>query len=174
MICEYLTNNNLSIVHNSIDNLSFVNLSYNSIDLFIALHVIGLKCHIYSLKEKKFNVAQGLLKHACVDFIGVSLLVGLRDIGFVARQTVLKAKVGKSSKHKKTCVENQHAINPFVFDTFGSLAPDAVTFLKRVQQVVDSNSTTPKNDKFVFNRIDFVIQKRVATQLVVRLHVSIL
>ncbi|KAL8266599.1 hypothetical protein R6Q59_003943 [Mikania micrantha] len=58
---------------------------------------------------------------------------------------------------------------PFAFDTFGSLAPDVATFLKRVQQVVHSNSSTPKNANFVFSRIGFVIQKGLAAQLVARL-----
>ncbi|KAL8257533.1 hypothetical protein R6Q59_029574 [Mikania micrantha] len=108
-------------------------------------------------------------KHACVDLTGVSPLVGLRDIGFVARQAVLKAELGKIAKHEKACAENQHAFIPFAFDTFGSLAPDAATFLKIVQQVVHSNSLTPKNANFVFSRIEFAIQKGVAAQLVARL-----
>ncbi|KAL8233842.1 hypothetical protein R6Q59_019942 [Mikania micrantha] len=76
-------------------------------------------------------------KHACVDLTGVSPLVGLRDTGFVARQGVLRAESGKIAKHEKACAENQHAFIPFAFDTFGSLAPDAATFLKRVQQFYD-------------------------------------
>ena len=112
-------------------------------------------------------------KHACVDLTGVSPLVGLRDTGFVARQAVLKAEAKKIDKHEKACVENQHAFIPFAFDTFGSLAPNAITFLKRVQRVVHSNSTTPKNDNFIFSRIGFSIQKGVAAQLVARLPASL-
>ncbi|KAL8266895.1 hypothetical protein R6Q59_004239 [Mikania micrantha] len=74
--------------------------------------------------------------------------------------------VSPLAKHEKACAENQHAFIPFAFDTFGSLAPDAATFLKRVQQVVHSNSSTPKNANFVFSRIGFAIQKGVAVQLV--------
>ncbi|KAL8258895.1 hypothetical protein R6Q59_026848 [Mikania micrantha] len=96
-------------------------------------------------------------------------LVGLRDTGFVARQAVLKAELGKIAKHEKACAENQHAFIPFAFDTFGSLVPDDATFLKRVQQIVHSNSSTPKNTNFVFSRIRFAIQKGVAAQLVSRL-----
>ncbi|KAL8248330.1 hypothetical protein R6Q59_005198 [Mikania micrantha] len=81
----------------------------------------------------------------------------------------VKAELGKIAKHEKACAENQHAFIPFAFDTFGSLAPDAATFLKRVQQVVHSNSSTPKNANFVFSRIGFAIQKGVAAQLVARL-----
>ncbi|KAL8249841.1 hypothetical protein R6Q59_006709, partial [Mikania micrantha] len=92
-----------------------------------------------------------------------------RDTGFVARQAVLKAELGKIAKHEKACAENQHAFIPFALDTFGSLAPDAATFLKKVQQVVHSNSSTPKNANFVFSRIGFAIQKGVAAQLVARL-----
>lgn len=104
----------------------------------------------------------------------MSPLVGLRDTGFVARHAVLKAEARKIAKHEKACVENQHAFIHFAFDTFGSLAPDAVAFLKRVQRVVHSNSSTPKNDNFVFSRIGFAIQKGVAAQLVACLPASLL
>ncbi|KAK9052651.1 hypothetical protein SSX86_029281 [Deinandra increscens subsp. villosa] len=113
-------------------------------------------------------------KHACVDLTGVSPLVGLRDNGFVAGQAVLKAESGKVAKHEKACLENQHVFIPFAFDTFGSLAPEAVGFLNRVQRVVHSNSSTPKNQNFVFSRIGFAIQKGVAAQLVARLPATLL
>ncbi|KAL8249647.1 hypothetical protein R6Q59_006515 [Mikania micrantha] len=106
-------------------------------------------------------------KEAPVNFL--SDLCEGRDTGFVARQAVLKVELGKIAKHEKACAENQHAFIPFAFDTFGSLAPDVATFLKRVPQVVHSNSLTPKNANFVFNRIGFSIQKGVAAQLVARL-----
>ncbi|MFS7908515.1 putative glucan 1,3-beta-glucosidase [Helianthus anomalus] len=54
-------------------------------------------------------------------------------------------------------------------DTFGALAPDAVRFLKRVQQVVSSNTVHVKGQNFVFSRVGFAIQKGVAAQLVARL-----
>ncbi|KAJ0770654.1 putative serine hydrolase FSH, alpha/Beta hydrolase [Helianthus annuus] len=73
-------------------------------------------------------------KHACVDLTGVSPLVGLRDHGFVTGQAITKAEAAKVAKHEKACIENQHVFTPFAFDTFGALAPDAVRFLKRVQQ----------------------------------------
>ncbi|MFS7932683.1 hypothetical protein Hanom_Chr04g00370861 [Helianthus anomalus] len=41
--------------------------------------------------------------------------------------------------HAKACEDNQHAFVPLAFDTFGSLAPEAVRFLSRVQCVVHSN-----------------------------------
>ena len=58
---------------------------------------------------------------------------------------------------------------PFVFDTFGFLAPDAVDLLNRVQKVVHSNVSVHKNRNFVFSRIGFAIQKGVAAQLVAHL-----
>ncbi|MFS8009990.1 putative soyasaponin III rhamnosyltransferase [Helianthus anomalus] len=73
------------------------------------------------------------------------------------------------SKHKKACIENQHVFVPFAFDTFGALAPDSVRFLKRVQQVVSSNTAHVKGQNFVFSRVGFAIQKGVAAQLVARL-----
>ncbi|MFS7899287.1 putative exostosin [Helianthus anomalus] len=108
-------------------------------------------------------------KHACVDLTGVSPLVGLRDHGFVVGQAITKAEAGKVAKHEKACIENQHVFVPFAFDTFGALAPDAVRFLKRVQQVVSSNTAHVKGQNFVFSRVGFAIQKGVAAQLVARL-----
>ncbi|MFS7902902.1 putative exostosin [Helianthus anomalus] len=99
----------------------------------------------------------------------VSPLVGLRDHGFVAGQAITKAEAGKVAKHEKDCIENQHVFVPFAFDTFGALAPDAVRFLKRVQQVVNSNTAHVKGQNFVFSRVGFAIQKVVAAQLVTRL-----
>ncbi|XP_076901857.1 uncharacterized protein LOC143556417 [Bidens hawaiensis] len=107
-------------------------------------------------------------KHACVDLTGVSPLVGLRDHGFVVGHAINKAEAGKVAKHEKACLENQHVFIPFAFDTFGALGPDAVQFLKRVQQVVSSNSAHAKGN-VVFSRVGFAIQKGVAAQLVARL-----
>ncbi|MFS7925874.1 putative exostosin [Helianthus anomalus] len=101
-------------------------------------------------------------KHVCIDLIGVSPLVGLRDHGFVAGQAITKGGAGKVVKHEKACIENQHVLVPFAFDTFGALAPDAVRFLKRVQQVVSSNTVHVKGQNFVFSRVGFAIQKGVA------------
>ncbi|KAM0015840.1 putative exostosin [Helianthus debilis subsp. tardiflorus] len=106
--------------------------------------------------------------HACVDLTGMTPLVGLRDHGFVAGQAITKAEAGKVAKHEKACIENQHVFVPFAFDTFGALAPDAVRFLKRVQQVVSSNTAHVKGQNFVFSRV-FAIRKGVAAQLVARL-----
>nr|GEX18693.1 putative reverse transcriptase domain-containing protein [Tanacetum cinerariifolium] len=108
-------------------------------------------------------------KHACVDLTGVSPLVGFRENGFVAGQAALKAESSKVAKHEKACLENQHVFIPFAFDTFGFLAPETEKFLNRVQRVVQSNCSTPKTQNFIFSRIGFAIQKRVAAQLVARL-----
>ncbi|MFS7949243.1 hypothetical protein Hanom_Chr06g00569271 [Helianthus anomalus] len=62
-----------------------------------------------------------------------------------------------------------HVFVPFAFNTFGALAHDAVRFLKRVQQVVSSNTAHVKGQNFVFSRLGFAIQKGVAAQLVARL-----
>nr|GEX17049.1 hypothetical protein [Tanacetum cinerariifolium] len=90
-----------------------------------------------------------------------------RNNGFVAGQAALKAESSKVDKHEKACLENQHVFIPFAFDTFGFLAPKAEEFLTRVQRVVQSNFSTTQN--FIFSRIGFTIQKRVAAQLVARL-----
>ncbi|GJZ26143.1 hypothetical protein Tco_0570396 [Tanacetum coccineum] len=73
-------------------------------------------------------------KHACVDLIGVSPLVRLSSQGFTTGQSALKATSCKVTKHKKTCIKNQYVFIPFVFDTFGFLAPVAVELLSRGQQ----------------------------------------
>ena len=41
---------------------------------------------------------------------------------------VLRAESRKIANHKASCLENQHVFIPFAFDTFGSLAPEAVLF----------------------------------------------
>ncbi|MFS7972396.1 putative exostosin [Helianthus anomalus] len=108
-------------------------------------------------------------KHACVDLTGVSPLAGFRENGFVAGQAVLKAESKKVEKHAKACEDNQHAFVPLAFDTFGSLAPEVVRFLSRVQRVVHSNFSTPQGWGFVFSRLGFSIQKGMAAQFVARL-----
>ncbi|MFS7950979.1 putative transcription factor interactor and regulator CCHC(Zn) family [Helianthus anomalus] len=71
--------------------------------------------------------------------------------------------------HAKACADNQHAFVPFAFDTFGSLAPEAIRLLTRVQKVVHSSCSSTGGQGFVFNRLGFAIQKGVAAQLVARL-----
>jgi hypothetical protein len=69
-------------------------------------------------------------------------------------------------KHEKTCSDNQHVFIPFVFDTFGLLAPDAVNIWKRVQRVIHiMNVVFPRSLDVVFKRIGFAIQKGLAAQL---------
>ena len=108
-------------------------------------------------------------KHACVDLTGVSPLVGLRETGFVAGQASRKAESKKVDKHAKACADNQHVFIPLAFDTFGSLAPEAIRFLTRVQRVVHSNVSSLGGQGYVFSRLEFAIQKGVAAQLVARL-----
>ncbi|KAD0131090.1 hypothetical protein E3N88_44746 [Mikania micrantha] len=113
-------------------------------------------------------------KHACVDLTGVSPLVGLRENGFVAGQAARKAESKKVDKHAKACAENQHVFVPFAFDTFGSLASEAIHFLTRVQRVIHNNCSTPREQEFVFGRLGFAIQKGLAAQLVARLPVVLM
>jgi len=108
-------------------------------------------------------------KHACVDLIGVSPLVGLGVRPFAVGQAALKAPSSKVAKHEKACSENQHAFIPFAFDTFGFLAPEVVHLLHRVQKVMHSNVMSPRSMNVVFTRIGFAIQKGLAAQFVVRL-----
>jgi hypothetical protein len=70
-------------------------------------------------------------------------------------------------KHEKVCSDNQHVFIPFVFDTIGFLAPDAVDLLKRIQQVMHSNVMSPRPMNVVFQKLSFVI--RLLAQFVVRL-----
>ncbi|GJW40937.1 hypothetical protein Tco_0066782, partial [Tanacetum coccineum] len=77
-------------------------------------------------------------KEAPVNFLTYILVFGW------AGQAALKAESSKVAKHEKACLENQHVFIPFAFDTFGFLAPEAEEFLTRVQQVVQSNFSTPK------------------------------
>ncbi|MFS8017406.1 hypothetical protein Hanom_Chr15g01380001 [Helianthus anomalus] len=84
-------------------------------------------------------------------------------------QAALKAASGKVIKHEKACLDNQHVFIPFVFDTFGFLAPEAVDLLCRVQRVMHSNVMTLRSMDVVFKRLSFAIQKGLAAQLVARL-----
>ncbi|KAJ0910369.1 hypothetical protein HanRHA438_Chr06g0251561 [Helianthus annuus] len=102
-------------------------------------------------------------KHACVDLTVVSPLAGFRENGFVVGQAVLKAESMKVENHAKTCKDNQHAFVPLTFDMFGSLAPEAIRFLARVQRVVHSNFSTPQGRDFIFSRLGFSIQKGMTT-----------
>ncbi|MFS7902096.1 hypothetical protein Hanom_Chr01g00007231 [Helianthus anomalus] len=86
--------------------------------------------------------------------------------GQLRQHTIKSLKV---DKHAKACAENQHVFIPFAFDTFGSLAPEAINFLTRVQRVIHSNCSTPRGQGFVFGRLGFAIQKGLAAQLVARL-----
>ncbi|GKD55312.1 hypothetical protein Tco_1288699, partial [Tanacetum coccineum] len=54
-------------------------------------------------------------KHACVDLTGVYPLVGLKDNGFVAVTSALKAESSKVAKHgeRKLVLENQTMFIPF-------------------------------------------------------------
>nr|GEV21290.1 reverse transcriptase domain-containing protein [Tanacetum cinerariifolium] len=101
-------------------------------------------------------------KHACLDLTGVSPLIGLSSKSFTVGQAALKAASGKVTKHEKACIENQHVFIPFVFDTFGFLAPEAVGLLSRVQRVMHSNVMTPRFTHVVFKRIGFAIKKKAS------------
>jgi len=69
-------------------------------------------------------------------------------------------------KHEKTYSDNQHAFIPFAFDTFGFLASEIVDLLHRIQKVMHINVMPPMSINVVFIKIDFAIQKNLATQLV--------
>ncbi|KAK2435305.1 hypothetical protein QL285_020378 [Trifolium repens] len=108
-------------------------------------------------------------KHACVNLIGVSPLVGLTTGDFTVGQAALKAASSKVAKHERECSENQHVFIHFAFDTFGFLAPEAVDVLKRVQRIMHSNVVSSRSQDVVFKKISFAIQKGLAAQLVARL-----
>ncbi|GKA20910.1 hypothetical protein Tco_0700899 [Tanacetum coccineum] len=56
-------------------------------------------------------------KHARVDLIEVSPIVGLSSRGFRVGHAALKAATCIVTKHEKTCIENQHVLISFAFDT---------------------------------------------------------
>ncbi|PNX69718.1 auxilin-like protein, partial [Trifolium pratense] len=98
-------------------------------------------------------------KHVCVDLTGVSPLVGLRSGDFTVGQATLKAASSKVAKHEKAYSDNQHAFIPFVFDTFGFLAPDVADLLKIVQRIMHNNIFSHRSMDVVFKMIGFAIQK---------------
>jgi hypothetical protein len=104
-----------------------------------------------------------------VDLTGVSPLVGLKTETFIAGHTTLKAASSKVVKHEKTFYDNKIAFIQFAFDTFGFLAPDAVSLLQRVQKVMNNNIVSPRATNATFKRIDFAIQKGLAAHLIKRL-----
>jgi len=108
-------------------------------------------------------------KHACVDLIGVSPLLGLGVGPFTVGQAALKAASSKVAKDEKACSDNQHTFISFVFDTFDFLAPEVVDLLHRIQKVC-SNVMSLRFVNVVFTRIGFFIEKGLTAQLVVRLH----
>ncbi|MFS7901567.1 hypothetical protein Hanom_Chr01g00001211 [Helianthus anomalus] len=101
--------------------------------------------------------------------MGYFVVKKIKENGFVAGQAARKAESKKVDKHAKACAENQHVFVPFAFDTFGSLAPEAIQFLTRVQRVIHNNCSAQRGRDFVFGILGFAIQKGVAAQLVVRL-----
>ncbi|MFS7928447.1 hypothetical protein Hanom_Chr04g00320901 [Helianthus anomalus] len=102
-------------------------------------------------------------------FVLINMINNLLENGFVAGLAARKAESKKVDKHAKACAENQHVFIPFAFDTFGSLAPEAINFLTRVQRVIHNNCSTPRGQGFVFGRLGFATQKGLAAQLVARL-----
>ena len=56
-----------------------------------------------------------------------------------------------------------------MFDTFVFSAPKVVDLLHRVQRIIHSNVMSPRSINVVFTRIDVIIQKDLAAQLVVRM-----
>ncbi|PNX83354.1 auxilin-like protein [Trifolium pratense] len=93
------------------------------------------------------------VKHACMDLIEISPLVGLMTGDFTIGQVTLKAASSKMVKHERACCDNQHVFIPFAFDTFGFLAPEVVTILKRVQRVMHSNVMSPRSQYVVLGLI---------------------
>jgi hypothetical protein len=94
--------------------------------------------------------------------------MGLTTGDLTVGQAALKAVQVKWSNMREY-FENQHVFIHFAFDTFDFLTPKTVSVLKRVQRVMHSNVRSHKSQDAVFKKIDFVIQKRLTAQLVVRL-----
>jgi hypothetical protein len=105
-------------------------------------------------------------KHACVDLIGVFPLVGLTTGDFTIGRVALNAASNKVAEHDRACSDDQYASIPFVFDIFGFRAPNIVNILKKVQRVMHNNMVSPRSQDIVFKMIGFVIQKRLAAQLI--------
>ncbi|GJT61992.1 pyruvate kinase 1, cytosolic-like protein [Tanacetum coccineum] len=89
--------------------------------------------HVSQILNVSFgNIADVLVfrwiggKHACVDLIGVSPLVGLSSRGFTVGHAALKAASCKVTKHEKACIENQDVFILLAFDTFDFFAHEAV------------------------------------------------
>lgn len=69
---------------------------------------------------------------------------------FVASHVVLKATSCNVAKQEKTWLDNQHVFIPLAFDTLKFLAMEAVKFMQRVQWIINSNFSTPKDEGLFF------------------------
>nr|GEU88258.1 hypothetical protein [Tanacetum cinerariifolium] len=72
-----------------------------------------------------------------------------------------KACLHSFGEHAVNCKELS-GFNPFAFDTFGFLAPEAVELLSRVQLVMHNNVMTHRSTDVIFKCIDSAIQKEQA------------
>jgi spore germination protein GerM len=86
--------------------------------------------------------------------------LGIRDL--TMGRTTLKVVSSKMDKHEKTCSNSQHI---HAFDTFGFLVPEVVNLLKIIQNVMHSNVVSPKFMNVVFQKLNFVVQKGLVSNL---------
>ncbi|GKA87553.1 hypothetical protein Tco_0809317 [Tanacetum coccineum] len=93
---------------------------------------------------------------------------------FVAGRAVTDAAHRKRVKYKGKCSDIGYGFLPFLFSSLGELEKDAVTLMKRIRKFSVTQDIRARVAVHIFNRISFVIAKRVRAQLVSQLPTNLL
>ncbi|GJZ18640.1 hypothetical protein Tco_0554763 [Tanacetum coccineum] len=76
--------------------------------------------------------------------------------------------------YKAKCATIGYGFLPFSFSSIGELEEDAVTLLKRIRKFFMAQDIGKRVVVHIFNRIGFVVAKRVEAQIVSRLPINVL
>nr|GEU43479.1 putative reverse transcriptase domain-containing protein [Tanacetum cinerariifolium] len=98
-----------------------------------------------------------------------SPLTQIGMINFAPGHAVIEAAQRKCIKYEAKCADIEYGFLPISFFSFGELEKDAVTLLKRIQRFSVTQYIRARTDGHIFNRIEFVIARRVEAQIVSRL-----
>ena len=106
----------------------------------------------------------------CVYTTVVSPILASMPVTFVLGAAALAAQEAKYEKHQDVCAASGHPFIAFAADTFGGLAPDSRSMLKRIASLIQITKMYPEYlaNQLVFRRISFAIHLGVARQLVAR------
>ncbi|GKF76568.1 hypothetical protein Tco_0229038, partial [Tanacetum coccineum] len=80
----------------------------------------------------------------------------------------------KRVKYEAKCADIGYGFLPFSFSSLGELEKDVVALLKRIRKFSVTQDVRARAAVHIFNRISFVIAKRVRAQLVSQLPTNLL